>query len=164
MKEKQTTLLSIRLAAITDADAVAAIVAAAYASSNAEFKPDPDKIPAWIEWWISLSAPLPNEHRRFIENGLTYLIQLDETTIGTFRLEQQGDKSELDDFCILPQYQKRGYGTYALGLLEQLHDSKCIELATPYFCTANRRLYEKAGYKQVGMRSEDTVICYCKQL
>lgn len=117
-----------------------------------------------LEWWNSLSEPKLNDHQEFIKRGLTYLILLNDAIIGTFRLEQHDNKSELDDFCILPQYQNQGYGMYTLGLIEKLHSSNCIELSTPYFCTANRYLYEKAGYKQVGTHSDDTVICFQKEL
>ena len=110
----------------------------------------------------SLSKPQLSDHQGFIEKSLTYLILLNDVTIGTFRLEQHDDKSELDDFCILPQYQNHGYGMYTLNLIEKLHSTNCIELATPYFCTANRYLYEKAGYKQIGTRSDETVICFQK--
>ena len=121
-------------------------------------------MPTWMEWWISLSKPLFSDHQKFIKEGLTYLILSENIIIGTFRLEQQGDKSELDDFCILPEYQNKGYGMYALGLIEKIHNTAYIELATPYFCTANLYLYKKAGYKQIGTRSDDTVICFEKIL
>lgn len=161
---KSSSSIIVKLATKTDANLVSQIVALAYKDCQEKFKPVPDKIPTWIEWWNSLSQPKLNDHQGFIKDELTYLILLDDTVIGTFRLEQHGDKSELDDFCILPQYQNQGYGMYTLSLIDKLHDVNCIELATPYFCNANRYLYEKAGYKQIGTRSDDTVICFQKEL
>jgi len=161
---KSYSSISIKLAQITDVSLVSQIVALAYKDCQEKFKPTPDKIPVWIKWWDSLSRPQPNDHHGFIENELTYLILLGDVVIGTFRLEQRGDKSELDDFCILPQYQNNGYGMYTLNLIDKLHNVHSIELATPYFCNANCYLYEKAGYKQVGTRSDDTVICFQKEL
>jgi len=154
--------IHIKSASIEDAFLVSQIVASAYKDCQEKFKPFPEKMPSWFDWWISLSQP--QNHQEFIKAGLTYLILLDEDVIGTFRLEHHGNQSELDDFCILPQYQNHGYGLYTLSLIEKLHDVDSIEFATPYFCTANLHLYQKAGYKQVGTRSDDTVICFEKKL
>jgi Acetyltransferase (GNAT) family. len=158
------TSIIVKLAAAEDANLVSQIVASAYKNCQEQFKPDPDKFPAWIDWWFSLSKPNVVDHQRFIESGLTYLILLNNTTIGTFRLEQHdNNKSELDDFCILPPYQNHGYGMSALRLIENICNTNCVEFATPYFCTANRHLYKKAGYKEIGTRSNDTVICFSKE-
>jgi|GEM_PF-2497790 len=154
----------VKLATTADANLVSKIVALSYKDCQEKFKPTPNKIPTWLEWWKSLSKPQLYDHQKFIEGGLTYLILLNSTVIGTFRLEQHDYKSELDDFCILPQYQNQGYGMYTLTLIDTLCSANCIELATPYFCSANRYLYEKAGYKQIGTRSDDTVICFEKSL
>ena len=161
---KSDSAITVRLATIADADLVSQIVALAYKDCQEKFKPAPDKIPTWLEWWYSLSKPQFNEHHGFIESGLTYLILLNDVIIGTFRLERHDRKSKLDDFCILPEYQNQGYGMYTLSLIEKLHVTGAIELATPYFCTANHYLYEKAGYKQIGTRSDDTVICFQKSV
>lgn len=156
--------IKISLAQITDVNTVSNIVALAYKDCQEKFKPDPDKIPEWMDWWYSLSEPQPGEHHKFIESKITYLILQNNTIIGTFRLEQHNNKSELDDFCILPQYQNKGYGMYVLDLIEKLHNINYIEFATPYFCTSNRYLYRKTGYKEIGTRSDGTVICFSKNV
>lgn len=72
-------------------------------------------------------------------------------------------KLTIEDFCILPQYQGKGYGTEVLGLIEELYsDNKIWTLDTPCFCKRNRHLYEKMGYKSIGTCSNDTVILYKK--
>jgi GNAT superfamily N-acetyltransferase len=160
---KLDSMIRAKLATTADADLVSQMVALAYEDCQDKFKPDPEKIPAWIDWWYNLSKPQLIAHQRFIENNLTYLILLNDTVIGTFRLEQHDNKSELDDFCILPQYQNRGYGMSTLRVIKSICNTSCIEFSTPYFCTANRHLYTKAGYKEIGTRSDDTVICYSKE-
>ena len=156
--------ISIRLAAMEDVPAVAQIVAAAYQDCQEKFKPNPDKTPEWMGWWNSLAHPQMEDHTAFVIKEMTYLICLDKGIIGTFRLEHHDGITELDDFCILPAFQNKGFGSLALGLMEKLENVSCIELATPYFCKANRYLYEKAGYRQTGTRSNETVICYRKAL
>ena len=135
-----------------------------YKDCQEKFKPKPDKIPTWIDWWYSLSKPQLRDHHRFIKSEITYLISRDDTIIGTFRLEQHDNKTELDDFCILPQYQNKGYGMCVLKMIEKLCTTDYIEFATPYFCSANRYLYRKAGYTEIGTRSDDTVICFSKRM
>lgn len=72
-------------------------------------------------------------------------------------------KLTIEDFCILPQYQGKRYGTEVLGLIEELYsDNKIWTLDTPCFCKRNRHLYEKMGYKSIGTCSNDTVILYKK--
>lgn len=105
-----------------------------------------------------------SEHSRFIESEITYVILQNDTIIGTFRFEQHDSKSELDDFCILPQHQNKGYGMCVLKMIEELHNTDYIEFATPYFCIANRYLYKKAGYIEIGTRSDNTVICFSKKV
>lgn len=156
--------IKISLAKMTDVNTVSQIVALAYKDCQEKFKPLPDKIPTWIDWWFSLSKPQPNNHHKFIEIGVTYLILCNDAIIGTFRLEQHDNKSELDDFCILPQHQNKGYGMCVLEMIERLHNTEYIEFATPYFCTVNRYLYRKAGYNEIGTRSDDTVICFSKKI
>lgn len=156
--------IRITLAGMKDVHTVADIVSLAYKDSQEKFKPSLNKIPEWLEWWNSLAIPQVDDHKSFISKEMTYLIYLDNDIIGTFRLEHHDNITDLDDFCILPQFHNKGYGSYTLQLIEKMHDVCCIELATPYFCSANRYLYEKAGYKQTGTRSNETVICYRKEL
>jgi len=70
---------------------------------------------------------------------------------------------QLEDFCILPVYPGKGYGTKVLKLIEELYPhNKIWTLGTPYFCTRNRYLYEKVGYQYVETCSNNTVIIYKK--
>lgn len=156
--------IKIRLANITDVNVVSKIVALSYKDCQEKFKPEPEKIPTWIDWWYSLSKPQFSEHSRFIESEITYVILQNDTIIGTFRFEQHDSKSELDDFCILPQHQNKGYGMCVLKMIEELNNTNYIEFATPYFCIANRYLYKKAGYIEIGTRSDNTVICFSKKV
>lgn len=156
--------IKINLAQAVDINTVSQIVASAYEDSQKKFKPSSDNIPSWIDWWYSLSKPQFNDHQNFIERRITYLILNKDTIIGTFRLEEKDNKSELDDFCILPEHQNKGYGLHVLNLIEQRCTTEYIEFATPYFCTANLYLYEKAGYKNIGMRSNNTVVCFSKKI
>jgi len=160
----KVSLISIRIATLSDASIVAQIVALAYENCQVKFKPDSNKIPSWLEWWHSLSFQKLGAHQSFIEHGLVYLILHNDYIIGTFRIEQHEDKTELDDFCILPQYQNKGYGIIALKLLEDITKTNVIVLSTPYFCAANRYLYTKAGYKEIGTLFDDTIVCFEKTL
>ena len=91
-----------------------------------------------------------------------YKIMLDETIIGTFWLDHETDDRhdhfELQDFCIIPKYQNKGYGVKVIELMEKLHENiKIWSLSTAIFSTRNRHLYEKMGYKQIGQTENDVL-------
>lgn len=84
-----------------------------------------------------------------------YKIMLDETIIGTFWLDHETDNRpnhfELQDFCILPEYQNDGYGRKAMELMEKLYPNVEIwSLSTLLYSVRNQHLYEKMGYKKIG--------------
>lgn len=94
-----------------------------------------------------------------------YKIMLGETIIGTFWLDHETDERpnhfELQDFCITPEYQNKGYGREALKLMEKLHPSiKIWSLSTSTFSIRNQHLYEKMGYMKI--RQTDEKVFYEK--
>lgn len=160
--------LYIKKASLDDALKIANIKASAYADDRLKFKPDESKIPVWIEgdWYQNLSKPNLKETVSLINKYYCYIILLNEESIGTFWLHNETEDSlSLEDFCILPEYQGKGYGYKALTLMEKLFPAiKTWTLGTPYFCKRNRYLYEKFGYQCVSTRSDDTVVLYRKVL
>jgi RimJ/RimL family protein N-acetyltransferase len=88
-----------------------------------------------------------------------YKIILCGTIIGTFWLDRETDERpnhfELQDFCIAPEYQNKGYGAEALELMEKLHPNIRIwSLSTSTFSIRNQHLYEKMGYIKIGLTVE----------
>ncbi len=74
-------------------------------------------------------------------------IMVGDDVVGFFRLEKLGNKYELDDFYILPEYRNAGIGT---AVLEKLcRPNRCIFL---YVFTNNIgaiRLYKRFGFDVV---------------
>jgi len=96
-----------------------------------------------------------------MDRYLLYKIMLDGDIIGTFWLDHETDDRpnhfELQDFCIVPDYQNKGYGVKAMELMEKLHqDIKIWSLETSTLSVRNHHLYEKMGYKKIG-QTEDCV-------
>lgn len=88
-----------------------------------------------------------------------YKILFGEIIIGTFWLDHETDERpnhfELQDFCITPEYQNKGYGEEALRLMEKLHPNVGIwSLSTSTFSIRNQHLYEKMGYIKIGQTEE----------
>ena len=158
--------INLMRADLLDAKQFAYIKAEAYADDRLKSKPYEDKVPDWYngEWYKGLAIIDETEATRLIENYYCYMILLEQTPIGIFWLHHETEDSlSLEDFCILPIYQGKGYGTKVLMLIEELYPSNNIwTLGTPYFCTRNRHLYEKVGYQYVGTASNNTVILYKK--
>ncbi|MEG0672100.1 GNAT family N-acetyltransferase [Clostridium sp.] len=93
---------------------------------------------------------------------LLYKIMLDGKIIGTFWLDHETDDRpnhfELQDFCIIPEYENKGYGTKAMELMEKLHENiKIWSLETALFSVRNQHLYKKMGYKKIGQK-EDNIL------
>lgn len=159
-------MINLRRADLSDTKQFAFIKAEAYSDDRTKSLPDEDNVPEWYngKWFIGLGIIDETEAKRLIENYHCYMILLEETPIGIFWfLQETEDSLELQDFCILPAYQGKGYGTIVLKLIEELYpNNNTWTLGTPYFCTRNRHLYEKAGYEYDGTASNDTVILYKK--
>jgi GNAT superfamily N-acetyltransferase len=97
-----------------------------------------------------------------MDRFLLYKIMLDGIIIGTFWLDHETDDRanhfELQDFCIIPEYQNRGYGAKTIELMEKLHKNIEIwSLETSSFSVRNQYLYEKMGYRRIG-QTEDSIL------
>ena len=72
----------------------------------------------------------------------------DGEVAGYYRFAPDGDKMELDDLYVLPEYRSRGVGTAVLR--------RCLAQGKPiyfYVFTGNARavaLYEREGFRKVG--------------
>ncbi|MFT4144419.1 MAG: GNAT family N-acetyltransferase [Mobilitalea sp.] len=159
-------ILYLRKATIDDVHQFAAIKAEAYQDDRARSIPPKDNTPEWYdgEWYIGLGIINEKEAQRIIETYESFIILLKDKVIGGFWVHEEKENTlTLEDFCILPEYQGKGYGTRALYLLEQQFPRNNVwTLSTPFFCKRNRHLYEKVGYTQVGQCSNNTVILYEK--
>ncbi|BCN32300.1 GNAT family N-acetyltransferase [Anaeromicropila herbilytica] len=157
MKEE----LIILRASIDDVNLISDMKTRAYRDEKERFKPSEDKIPKWFydEWYIDIT-----ENLRLINEYYVYLLTVNNMKIGTFWLHDIDEETiELEDFCILPEFQGRGYGYQALMQMEELYQSKSRWiLGTPFYSLKNQYLYEKAGYCKVGTASNETVYLYEK--
>ncbi len=140
-------MIHIERASIEDAEIIVKIKKNAYTDEDIRFGKGKDECTQYIgdvnfiSWCIN----------RYI----LYKIILDDIVIGTFWLDHETDKRpnhfELQDFCIDPIYQNKGYGAEAIKLMEQKHkDIKIWTLSTFKFSLRNQYLYEKMGYVKIG--------------
>lgn len=155
--------LKFRRATVNEAELISEIKTKAYRDEKERFKPEEAKIPKWFynEWYIDIP-----ENIRLINEYYVYLLKVNEVDIGTFWVHDVDvDTIELEDFCILPEYQGFGYGFKALSMMEEMYaEKKRWTLSTPFYSVKNQYLYEKFGYKKVGTRAEETVILYEKMV
>lgn len=151
-----------------EVDVFTNIKASAYADDRLKVTFDDMEKPKWFdgEWYVGLGIPNPEETRRLMNDFSCYLIYLGEDPIGIFWVHVEEENSlTLEDFCILPEYQGRGYGTESLQFIEEyFDDNKRWLLTTPCFCKRNCHLYEKNGYRRIGYVSENTVVVYEKKI
>lgn len=84
-------------------------------------------------------------------------IMYDGEVAGFFRLDEQADRTELDDFYILPEYRSRGIGTQVI--------CHCLQIAKHpmyfYVFCENRRaisFYQRCGFQMVEQISKTRII------
>lgn len=122
-------MINLRRADLSDTKKFAFIKAEAYGDDRSKSLPDNDNVPEWYngKWFVGLGIMDVAEAKRLIENYHCYMILLEETPIGIFWfLQETEDSLELQDFCILPTYQGKGYGTIVLKLIEELYPNNKI--------------------------------------
>ena len=97
---------------------------------------DLGEVEAWMQRKITLKI---QSYQRIVLSG---------TVVGYFRMEDQNDRTELDDFYILPEYRSQGIGTQVL--------LRCMEQAKNpiYFYVFNEnqdaiRFYQRCGFQIV---------------
>ena len=93
-----------------------------------------------------------------------YKIFVEKEIIGWFWLHEHDSCTvELEDFCISPRHQNKGYGYETLLRMQELMpDKKKWILGTPYYSVRNQHLYEKAGYKKIGDSEDGFLFLYEK--
>lgn len=149
-------------AALEDADLISNINVQAFDDERNNFGPWKDgEGPKWYygEWYSDIE-----QVKKLIKEFHYYMIIEDEIIVGSFWLHDIDETTiELEDFCIIPQYQGNGYGYKAILLMETLCPmKKRWILGTPFYSVRNHHLYEKAGYTKTGVTAEDMVFMYEK--
>ncbi|HBB29886.1 MAG TPA: hypothetical protein DC000_11720 [Clostridiales bacterium] len=93
-----------------------------------------------------------------INKFLAYKIMLDDIILGAFFLVPVKENIMwFEDFVIKPEYQGKGYGYHAMGLVEKSYPNiKEWKLTTPVFSVGNQHLYTKFGYQEI-KRDEDMI-------
>lgn len=148
---------------IEEAQIFTEIKTAAFRDEKKRFGPwqNEDAGPKWYhdEWYNNV-----DETERLIKEYYYYKIVENEEIIGCFWLHDIDDNTiKLEDFCIHPHYQGKGYGYKTLLYMEELFllKKKWI-LGTPFYSVRNHYLYEKAGYIKTGETAENMVFLYEK--
>ncbi len=156
--------MSILPANIEDAQIINQIKTAAFRDEKARFGPWKDKGqgPKWYmdEWFNDI-----NETGRLIQEFYFFKLVENGEIIGCFWLHDVDEHTiQLEDFCIDPKHQGKGYGYETLLAMEELFPlkQKWI-LGTPFYSVRNHHLYEKAGYGKVGETAENMVFLYEKK-
>lgn len=105
--------------------------------------------------------PTADNVQYHIKHNNYYKIVLDDIIIGgVFIVEEDEQTASIEDFCISPLYQNKGYGKFVLKELERIHNNiKKWVLTTPLYSVRNQHLYEKQGYKRVKVDDYGGVLC-----
>lgn len=95
--------------------------------------------------------PSPASVLEDLDKYLYHTILLDDQIIGGLYLIEKDASLTLEDFCIHPDYQNKGYGYKVMKMLEKeySHIDKW-HLVTPVYSLGNQALYHKLNYKVMG--------------
>ena len=134
-------MLEVRRASVVDAETIASCTREAYNIERIKYDV---KNP-------SNGFPSTEQVENTMEKHTYYKIVLDGLIIGGVFLVKEDEKTvSIQDFCISPAYQNRGYGKSVLRELERMHcDMEKLMLTTPLYSVGNQHLYEGQGYKKV---------------
>jgi putative acetyltransferase len=132
--------IRIREATPGDAEAVAAVLAAAFR----EFEPlyTPGAFRATV-----LSA---DEVRRRLAEGRTWLAEYGHSVVGTVSAVGRGDALYVRSMAVSPNARGRGVASRLLATIEAFalaHGFRRLELSTTPFLRAAITLYERAGFR-----------------
>ena len=144
-------MLEIMRASVEDSEAIAQCARNAYSDEIFRFD-DTSKVN---------EHPTAENVLYHIEHHIYYKIVLDDIVIGgVFIVEKGAQTASIEDFCIAPSHQNKGYGKFVLSELERMHgDVIKWVLTTPVYSVRNQCLYEKCGYKRVKVDDYGGTLC-----
>lgn len=149
-------MIQLRIAEADDAEVITEIKKSAYNDETRRFGPGRDGGPPGYD--------NVDETRHLINTYPFYKIMYAGNNIGCFWLHSHGEGHfELEDFCIHPDYQNKGFGAETMILMENLYpDNKKWTLGTPFYSIRNQHLYEKMGYMKIGQTEDGFLFLYEK--
>lgn len=152
-------MIVVELAKIDDAEEIAKCAREAYKDEKYRFANEKDSYDGY---------PSTNWVIHDIKKYTYYKILLDKKIIGGAYIWEKSDGVYIiEDFCIHPSYQNKGYGKEALLQLEKINlNIKVWTLTTPIYSIRNQHLYERLGYREIGRGEEDGIqsIKYKKEI
>jgi ribosomal protein S18 acetylase RimI-like enzyme len=133
----------IRAASAADADAVRAIVAAAYGS----YIPRIGKPP----------GPMLDDYAKRIADGQLWVLASASEVVGILVLDEMADGLLLDNIAVAPGQQGKGHGRTLLGFAEAEAKRRGwteIRLYTNALMTENIALYRRIGYVETSRATD----------
>ena len=132
----------IRVAQLSDADAVQEISAEAY-------------VPAYQAVIGSVPKPAQEDYKPRIDRGEVWILETADGSVGVAVLEVMADCLLVYSIAVRPKHQGRGYGSALLAF----GDQRAIALGLPEVrlytnrrMVQNVRLYQRCGFSEVGTR------------
>ncbi len=126
----------IRVATISDAEAVAALTKAAYAK--------------WVPVIGREPLPMKADHAAFIRDHRVDLLFAGSDLVALLETIQHENDILIENVAVDPRFQKRGYGRKMLAYAEQLAAQAgvgIVRLYTNSLFEENLRLYASLGYE-----------------
>lgn len=133
----------IRPAHPDDAEAVRDVVHAAYA----HYVPRIGKPP----------GPMLDDYAQRIANGQTWVLEDTGRIVGILVLEESADGFLLDNIAVLPECQRKGFGSVLIAFAEaeaRRRGYREIRLYTHVLMTENIALYRRGGFVETHRVSE----------
>ena len=133
----------IRPAVPADAEAVRAVVDAAYGQYVARIGKPP--------------GPMLDDYVRRIADGQVWVLEHGDSIAGILVLEEGPGGLLLDNIAVLPDCQGKGFGRMLIGFAEaeaRRRDRNEIHLYTHALMHENIALYRRLGFVETGRRNE----------
>jgi ribosomal protein S18 acetylase RimI-like enzyme len=103
-------------------------------------------------------APMNADYQALVDEGKVFVLKEGEELLGSIVVAREGDAVSVNNLCVAPAMQGKGYGRILMGHAEEMARSQglaAVILYTNEKMYENIALYSKLGFAEVGRKTAD---------
>ncbi|WP_427184193.1 GNAT family N-acetyltransferase [Bordetella bronchialis] len=103
-------------------------------------------------------APMHANYEALVDEGKIFVLRRGTDMLGSIQIVQDGDAVSVNNLCVAPDMQGKGYGRLLMEYAEQVARERklsAVELYTNEKMHENIALYGKLGFVETGRKTQD---------